>query len=798
MGQFWIPKTTSGASLISRYDIKDFDADGFTLETITINRASVVGWVALNLPPSCQATIVDFLTPTTATNKDSPSVGFRPGVVIGVLNEMRSNLLSSHIDPHASYFGLSAATAAFDAVALVEKTANYYDEDAATTMNAAAEATSNFVDMYDGTSFVTTGTIDLDFDDKFNIDFSAVLNSNVELYHCLVIMDYAVVIDSDVENVVFSRNAEPGVSTPPPPLTSKILEVTGLAAIPISPIPAGLETLKINEQNPDVVSAILVSVAGLSVTSLAVDVPALVAHSVVGLNVTEIGVLLETPVVAPLSSLNMNDIALVVLSPVEQSTASIQITALQAIPTTPILAPLSSALLTMVEPDVVLPVLVGISVLELEPLIPVIPTLIAPGLISAQFNSLTVLIPVTVLPGVASLQFTTIEPDPLTPVLIGLSQIEITDQSLSALLPVPFPLSSLALTPLGVFPVAPIPSGVQGLQLVAQGTSPVAPVSAPVVVVEFSPQVPEVLSSLSLAVQSLKATALAVTVDAFVGNTPGCYRKIRSAVIGRFFTLVEDMFSYEVVHDNQPDEANKDSVWARTRVIFDGASHVMTGDGQVFRKFGRLEVSWFVPVETGWDAALTAADRLSDAFRATKSVDMLYRTPRLYKRGRAGLWWQIDVHIPFLSDDSTTLTPMTSGSAMSFNALHDAINTRFKVEVADAESVYTVYDNFPDAKTDDTEFVRFTVLPGESIQVTTGSPGNNRFRTAGIAVASVYNKVETGDNSNLVLIDKINEAFRAVTAGGVTYRTPRVITVGRLGNWYQTNIEIPFYADTLE
>lgn len=133
---------------------------------------------------------------------------------------------------------------------------------------------------------------------------------------------------------------------------------------------------------------------------------------------------------------------------------------------------------------------------------------------------------------------------------------------------------------------------------------------------------------------------------------------------------------------------------------------------------------------------------------------------------------------------------------MSSEALHNAIRSRFKTEVADKNAgLVVIYDNAPDPDKD-ALWVRFTVLEGDANQQSLGPP--RKFRTVGVAVGQVFALVDTGDRKALQVADKIKLAFRAISAGGVTYRTPSVKNVGRVDRWWQVNVTCPFYADETE
>ena len=133
---------------------------------------------------------------------------------------------------------------------------------------------------------------------------------------------------------------------------------------------------------------------------------------------------------------------------------------------------------------------------------------------------------------------------------------------------------------------------------------------------------------------------------------------------------------------------------------------------------------------------------------------------------------------------------------MSFETLANTIRGRFKTLVVASTGLLVAYDNAPFTPTDGVKWVRFTVLPGDSVQASIGVA--KRFRTVGVAVAQIFLPIDRGDKDALALAETVKLAFRATTVSGVTFRTPSLRRVGRTDNWYQINVNCPFYADEIE
>ena len=129
-----------------------------------------------------------------------------------------------------------------------------------------------------------------------------------------------------------------------------------------------------------------------------------------------------------------------------------------------------------------------------------------------------------------------------------------------------------------------------------------------------------------------------------------------------------------------------------------------------------------------------------------------------------------------------------------------SIRTRFQTEVAIKEepSLEVQYDNEVDVRADDKVTCRLRLNFGERTQMEICGNGTHKFRLVGIMVASLFGPANEGDKDLLELAGKVLTAFQAVTADGVTYRTPQIVNVGTTGNVWQVNVNCPFYADSIE
>ncbi len=136
--------------------------------------------------------------------------------------------------------------------------------------------------------------------------------------------------------------------------------------------------------------------------------------------------------------------------------------------------------------------------------------------------------------------------------------------------------------------------------------------------------------------------------------------------------------------------------------------------------------------------------------------------------------------------------------AITYSAIEDAIRTRFNTEITIAKNVTTIFDNQESEPPTTGRWIRFTIIPNETEQVEFGI--KKRFRQFGIATAQVFDEIGKGTKDINTLINDINTSgvFRSVRVSGITYRTPSILRVGRVGPWYQVNVNVPFYADDVE
>ena len=135
---------------------------------------------------------------------------------------------------------------------------------------------------------------------------------------------------------------------------------------------------------------------------------------------------------------------------------------------------------------------------------------------------------------------------------------------------------------------------------------------------------------------------------------------------------------------------------------------------------------------------------------------------------------------------------------MSYATLHDAIRARFKAEVADAASVSVAYPNAPFTRpTDQSAWVRLSILDGDSNQIELEHNAGSTYRRAGVVVAQIFTALEQSTGAAMDLADTVAAAFRRVHAASIIYRVPSVTTIGLSDGWWQVNVTCPWESDLI-
>jgi hypothetical protein len=131
--------------------------------------------------------------------------------------------------------------------------------------------------------------------------------------------------------------------------------------------------------------------------------------------------------------------------------------------------------------------------------------------------------------------------------------------------------------------------------------------------------------------------------------------------------------------------------------------------------------------------------------------------------------------------------------------IEQAIVDRFKAQVTDVISIPTYYDNPPEDEdgppATSTQWCRVSVRFGAAFQAERTSVGRRKFIIPGALIVQVFTPPGMGTKPATDTTKTIRDAFRALTAGGVTYKTPSAPHIGRTGGYWQTNVTVDFWAE---
>ncbi len=751
-GEFTSSGFPSGSTVTVTANLKvvDVDSSGFSLETVNLSNTCL--WMALEFSEAVD--LVIFNTGNTTGDVSSTEPGFGPQSIEAVLSE-QNRTVSSVVTEASGPWGFYAGTEHAEFTTSACQRDNRSGGETGSLSDDQCHLLRRNLNTSGGMiAEGPAGTGSLN-DDGFTFDFSSEIGGP---------KDWTILVIQERPQVVS--------------VTADTLEVAEQDSEPFTPVELGLQTAEVGEQEPDVIPVVDVGVQTSEVEEQSVSPFTPVETGLVTVEVDDQASSPFTPVELGLEAVEVEEQTVSPFTPVETGLGTLEVEEQDAgVPTVVDVAQQTTELEEKTA-DAVTPVSMALVAIELESQVPEVisPVTVAVSTAEVEEQTVTVFTPVEL-----SLQTTEVEEQTPsvttgTAVFVGLETLELSDQSIS--------------------PFTPVEVGLETLNLSDQGIGPVIPVEVGSNTVEVASLSPTVFTPVSVALQALEVAGLVPAISAVA---VGCFKRVRNTVMSKLYNDFTDAHSYDTVYENFLQSIDTESVWAHAALFFDTSKEVMTGTSNIlFRKIGRMIVSVYAPIEEGINDLYTAADRITASFRNVIDASVRFKGVSVLQRGRVGKYWQIDVVVPFVSDTSVAKqTGDGDSTSVSFDAIHDACNTRMKTLVADAQSVEVAYDNFPFEDPGDTTWVRFTVQMGESILVSSGGTGSNRYRTPGQAVATVFHPIEHGIDDSYTLVDQIADVFRAVTSDGVTYQTPNVVTVGRSGKFWQTNVEIPFYADTI-
>ena len=131
---------------------------------------------------------------------------------------------------------------------------------------------------------------------------------------------------------------------------------------------------------------------------------------------------------------------------------------------------------------------------------------------------------------------------------------------------------------------------------------------------------------------------------------------------------------------------------------------------------------------------------------------------------------------------------------MTFNEVQTIIFSRVNTSIKVGMSIPVQYPNVVFDKPISGTYCAITILTAETQAM---AIGGKRTRLSGILVIQIFSLIGIGDATALSLCDDIISLFTQETVSGVRFQTPFAKEIGRSEEWYQVNVQCPFFADAV-
>ena len=128
---------------------------------------------------------------------------------------------------------------------------------------------------------------------------------------------------------------------------------------------------------------------------------------------------------------------------------------------------------------------------------------------------------------------------------------------------------------------------------------------------------------------------------------------------------------------------------------------------------------------------------------------------------------------------------------MSYAAEAAAIEAKFTTDWASATPI--AYDNVQYKPTPGTNYVQLEIHTGEGQRASLGDTYTER--SVGIISINIFTAINTGTRSGRTLADTAAAVFRGWATSEIICRTATITRLGAVGEWFVTNVSVPFYRD---
>jgi len=127
---------------------------------------------------------------------------------------------------------------------------------------------------------------------------------------------------------------------------------------------------------------------------------------------------------------------------------------------------------------------------------------------------------------------------------------------------------------------------------------------------------------------------------------------------------------------------------------------------------------------------------------------------------------------------------------MSYQAETIAIESRF---ASGFTACLVKYSNVNFEPTAGTAWAELRVIVADSIRASIGD--TNLHRNVGIISVNIFEPRGIGTAAGKLKADLAAAVFRSQSFSGITCRSPKVVEVGEVEEWYVINMSVPYFRD---
>jgi len=128
----------------------------------------------------------------------------------------------------------------------------------------------------------------------------------------------------------------------------------------------------------------------------------------------------------------------------------------------------------------------------------------------------------------------------------------------------------------------------------------------------------------------------------------------------------------------------------------------------------------------------------------------------------------------------------------TFQDMRKSIESRFSTNWTTTD---ISWDNVHYDPKSETAFVRFIIDDGDAYQASIGTSPCHRF--PGIIHVMIMVPIGTGTNTARGYADSISDIFRGADFDGIQCRTPKIIRVGDVGEYFQISVLVNYWKDAV-